>query len=232
MGGATGAAGSLLGALLLVGAIVLGVCMTLLVSRLLSQTVLRGTPSSFTLELPPYRSPQVGKVIVRSIMDRTLRVLGRAVATAAPAGLVIWLLANVTTADGTAVLMHVTRFFDPFARLLGMDGTIFTAFLLGFPANELVVPLIVMTYTAQGGLVSLEGAALGELLIQNGWTWVTALCTVLFMLFHWPCATTCLTIKKETQSVKWTLLSFLIPTVCGLLLCFFAATVARLLPGM
>ncbi len=232
IGGATGLLGSLLGALLLVGAIVFGVGMTLLVSKLLSLTVLKGTPSSFTLELPPYRPPQVGRVIVRSVVDRTLRVLGRAVIAAAPAGFIIWGLANITAGDGVALLTHVTQFLDPFARLLGMDGTILTAFILGLPANEIVVPIIIMTYTAQGSLFALEGAALQGLFQQNGWTWVTAICTILFMLMHWPCATTCITIKKETQSLKWTFVSFLIPTVCGMAICFLVATAARLLFGM
>ena len=168
IGGTTGMLGSLLGALLLVGAIVFGVGMTLLVSKLLSLTVLKGAPSSFTLELPPYRPPQVGKVIVRSVVDRTLRVLGRAVIAAAPAGLIIWALANIPAGDGVALLTHITQFLDPFARLLGMDGTILTAFILGLPANEIVVPIIIMAYTAQGSLFALEGAALHALFVQNG----------------------------------------------------------------
>lgn len=228
IGGATGMLGSLLGAAVLVGVIVLGVLMTLLVSKVLSLTVLRGEPSSFTLELPPYRPPQVGKVIVRSVMDRTLRVLSRAVASAAPAGLILWALSNVST-GGVTLLHRMTDFLDPFARLFGMDGVIFTAFILGLPANEIVAPIMIMAYTAQGSLRSLEGVALQGLLAQNGWTWATAASVILFMLMHWPCATTCMTIKKETQSWKWTLAAFFTPTVCGLAACFLLNLAIRLL---
>ncbi len=220
--------GSLYGALLLVAAIVFGVGMTLVASKLLSLTVLKGTPSSFTLELPPYRPPQIGRVIVRSVIDRTLRVLGRAVVAAAPAGLIIWALANIQNGDGVALLTHITGFLDPFARRIGLDGVILAAFILGLPANEIVVPIMIMTYSAQGSLLELEGAALQSLLLQNGWSWVTAVCTILFMLMHWPCATTILTIKKETGSWKWTLLSVLLPTAFGMALCFVVATVAGL----
>ncbi len=187
----------------------------------------KGIPSSFTLELPPYRRPQIGKVLVRSIFDRTLFVLGRAVTVAAPAGLVIWLMANITI-DGTTILAYCSNFLDPFANLFGMDGVILLAFILGFPANEIVVPIIIMAYLASGSLTEFSDlAALKELLVDNGWTWLTAVCTMLFCLVHWPCSTTCLTIKKETQSIKWTLLSFAIPTVIGLAVCFVVATLSR-----
>ncbi len=215
---AGGAVGSFAGALMLVGVILLGVGMTLLVSRLLSATVLRGVPSSFTLELPPYRRPQVGKVIVRSVVDRTLRVLGRAVMTAAPAGVLIWICANVTV-GGATVLAHITGFLEPLGRALGMDGVILTAFLLGLPANEIVVPIMVMAYLAQGSLVAMEGSALLAVFSANGWTWTTAVSVILFSLLHWPCATTCLTIRKETGSWRWTALAVAIPTVCGVVVC-------------
>ncbi len=218
LGGAAGAAGSLLGAVILVGIILLGVGMTLLVSRILSATVLRGVPSSFTLELPPYRRPQVGKVIVRSVADRTLKVLGRAVAAAAPAGVLIWLCANVTVGGGT-LLAHITGLLDPLGRAMGMDGVILTAFVLGSPANEIVVPILIMAYLAQGSLVELEGAKLFALLAANGWTWRTAVCVLLFSLLHWPCATTCMTIRKETGSWRWTALAVGIPTLCGVVVC-------------
>ena len=227
IGGASGLFGSFLGAVILVAVIVFGVGMTLLVSKLLSMTILKGVPSSFTLELPPYRRPQVGKVIVRSILDRTLKVLGRAVVAAAPAGLLIWVLANVSVGGGT-LLGHLTGFLDPLGKALGMDGTILTGFLLGLPANEIVMPIIIMAYLAQGSLMELEGAALTGLLVSNGWTWVTAVSTILFALMHWPCATTCLTIRKETQSWKWTAISFLIPTGCGILICFLFHTAVSL----
>lgn len=212
----------------LIAVIALGVFMTLIVSRILSKTILKGVPSSFALELPPYRRPQVGKVLVRSIFDRTLFVLGRAVTVAAPAGIIIWLLANIHAGD-TSLLAHCASFLDPFARLIGLDGVILMAFLLGFPANEIVIPLIIMAYLANGSMVDMSNLeALRELLVSNGWTPVTALCTMLFSLMHFPCATTCLTIRKETGSFKWTALSIFIPTAAGMLLCFLVANTARL----
>ncbi len=225
---AGGFGASALSALLLMAVILLGIFMTFAVSKLLSSTVLKGVPSSFTLELPPYRRPQVGKVIVRSIFDRTLFVLGRAAAVAAPAGLVIWLLANITVGGGT-LLSHCAGFLDPFARLFGLDGVILLAFLLGLPANEIVIPIVIMAYMAQGSLVDMTDlSALHTLLVQNGWTWVTALCTMLFSLMHWPCSTTCITVYKETKSLKWTAAAFLIPTACGLIICFLIASAARI----
>ena len=226
----TGLVPSLGRAFLLTGFIVLGVLMTLWISALLSKTVLKGLPSTFALELPPYRRPQIGRVILRSVFDRTLFVLGRAVLAAAPAGLIIWLLANLT-AGQTSLLQHLTSLLDPLGRLLGLDGVILMAFLLGFPANEIVVPIMIMAYLASGGgLVEFdELTQLHSLLTENGWTWVTALCTMLFSLFHFPCATTCATIHKETGSTKWTALGFCLPTAAGAVLCFCIATLARLL---
>ncbi|MEG1396552.1 MAG: ferrous iron transporter B [Oscillospiraceae bacterium] len=222
-----GLGGSLGTALALTAVILLGVAMTLWVSKLLTKTVLRGTPTAFTMELPPYRTPRFGQVVVRSVLDRTLFVLGRAVVVAAPAGLVIWVCANVTVGNAS-LLTHAIGFLDPFARLLGLDGVILAAFILGFPANEIVFPIILMGYLATGTLQDMEGAAaLGSVLTQNGWTAVTALCTMLFSLFHWPCSTTCLTIWKETKSPKWTLLAVATPTAVGMVLCFAVATLAR-----
>jgi ferrous iron transport protein B len=180
---------------------------------------LKGKPSSFTLELPPYRTPQWGKVIIRSLLDRTLFVLGRAIAVAAPAGLIIWLFANVHI-DGISVLSYCTDFLNPFAQLIGLDGVILMAFILGFPANEIVFPIILMSYLSAGELIELnEIRAIREILLENGWTWVTALCTIMFSLMHWPCSTTCLTIKKETGSWKWTSLAILLPTISGIIVC-------------
>ena len=229
VGGRAGLLASLEGAALLLGTLALGAAGTLACSRLLSATVLRGAPSSFALELPPFRKPRVGQVIVRSLLDRTLFVLGRAVSVAAPAGALIWVMANVTVGD-VSLLARCTGFLDPFARLFGLDGVILMAFLLGWPANEIVLPVMLMAYLAEGSLVEFEDlAALGALLTQHGWTWVTAVCAMLFSLFHWPCSTTCLTIYKETGSVKWTAASVVIPTLLGLGLCFVIATAARLL---
>lgn len=205
--------------LLLTLVILLGITATLLVSRLLSKTILKGFPSSFILELPPYRMPKIGSVIVRSILDRTLFVLGRAVIIAAPAGLLIWILANVNC-GGASLLAHCTAFCEPFGRLLGVDGVIIMAFLLGFPANEIVIPIMLMAYMAQGSLTDYDSLSqLHQILLDNGWTWQTALSTMLLCLFHFPCGTTCLTIKKETGSWKWTAAAIALPTLTGMVLC-------------
>lgn len=210
---------SLLTALVLTLFILAAILATLGASFLLSRTLLKGVPSSFTLELPPYRRPQPGKVIVRSILDRTLFVLGRAVAVAAPAGLVIWLLANLTV-GGESLLMHIAGFLDPLGALMGLDGIILMAFILGFPANEIVLPIILMAYLQSGVLAPMDDkTAILSLLSANGWTVKTAVCMAVFSLFHWPCSTTCLTIKKETGSLKWTAVSILLPTGIGVLLC-------------
>ncbi|QOX65002.1 ferrous iron transport protein B [Anoxybacterium hadale] len=225
----TGPAKSIASAALLTAVIVLGVVMTLLISRILSKTILKGLPSSFALELPPYRMPQIGKVIVRSVFDRTLFVLGRAVVIAAPAGMVIWLLANIYVGD-VSLLTQCATFLDPFARLIGLDGYILMAFILGFPANEIVIPIMIMSYMAAGSMLELDSLTqLRELLLSHGWTWLTAVCVMLFSLMHWPCGTTCLTIRKEAQSWKWTLVAFLIPTVTGIAICFIVANTVRLL---
>ncbi|MDD4298231.1 MAG: ferrous iron transport protein B [Bacilli bacterium] len=219
----------LLSTILLTGVIILGVIMTLLISKLLSMTILKGIPSTYTLELPSYRKPQVGRVIVRSILDRTLFVLGRAVAVAAPAGLIIWIIAN-TNIGGTSLLTHCANFLYPFAHLIGLDGYILMAFILGFPANEIVIPIIIMSYMSTGNILELDSLVeLKTLLVNNGWTWVTAVCVMLFSLMHWPCGTTCWTIKKETQSLKWTLISFVVPTIMGIISCFTVASLMRLL---
>lgn len=223
-----GAFDSLLSAVVLTAVIVIGIFMTFLVSKLLSKTILKGIPSSFTLELPPYRKPQIGKVIVHSIFDRTLFVLGRAICIAAPAGLFIWIMANVTIGD-VSLLNHCAGFLDPFAKLLGLDGVILMAFILGLPANEIVIPIMIMAYMSQGSMIELESLVeLKQLLVNNDWTWVTAISTMLFSLMHWPCSTTLITIRKETKSFQWTALSFLIPTVMGIIICFTFASVANL----
>ena len=207
------------GALLLTGVIAASVGLTLLVSRILSATVLRGEAVSFALELPPYRMPQIGRVIVRSVRDRTLFVLARAAAVAAPAGVLIWILANVQI-ENTAILSHITAFLDPAARVFGIDGVILLAFILGFPANELVMPLIVMGYLSSGTIASgVDFASFRALLLANGWTVQTALCTLVLTVAHAPCSTTCLTILRETRSAKWTLAAVLIPAGVGLALC-------------
>lgn len=210
---------SLVSAGLLLTVIVFGVVVTLLVSKLLSATLLKGLPSSFTLELPPYRRPQICKTIVRSLLDRTIFVLLRAMCVAAPAGIVIWLMSNIMI-NGESLCVIISNFLQPLGSLMGLDGVILLAFILGFPANEIVVPIIIMIYTASGTLVEYDSlSSLYNLFVENGWTWVTALCTMIFSLMHFPCSTTCLTIYKETKSLKWTLLSFILPTILGILLC-------------
>ena len=221
---------SLLSALLLMVVIVFGVAVTFWVSRLLSATLLKGIPSSFTLELPPYRRPQIGKVLIRSLLDRTLFVLGRAAVVALPAGLLLWVLAAVNV-GGQSLLVHFSSFLNPLGKLMGLDGVILAAFVLGFPANEIVLPIIMMIYVAGGTIAPLgELSAFRMLLIANGWTAKTALCLMLFSLLHWPCSTTCLTIKKETGSWKWTGLSVLIPTGIGIIVCMAANLLLSFLP--
>jgi len=229
LGERSGVVPSLEAAAILLLVLILGVAGTLGCARLLSATVLKGMPSSFALELPPYRKPRVGQILVRSVFDRTLFVLGRAVAVAAPAGVLIWVLANVE-AGGASLLSWCTGFLDPFARLFGLDGVILMAFILGWPANEIVIPVMLMAYLSTGTLVEFEDlTALHTLLTGQGWTMLTAVCTMLFSLFHWPCSTTCLTVYKETHSVRWTVLAFALPTALGLGLCFVTAAVGRLL---
>ena len=208
--------------------ILLGIFLTLLISKILSKTFLKGMPSSFVLELPPYRKPQFGKVFIRSIFDRTLFVLVRAVSVAAPAGLVIWLFANIGFQD-MSLLDIIANFLTPLANLMGLDGYILTAFILGIPANEIVLPIILMCYMGNGSLVNLEDTyQIGQILINNGWTMLTAINVMIFTCLHFPCATTLLTIKKETGSLKWTLLSFIIPTVCGVLICMLTTLIYNL----
>ena len=205
--------------------IILGIIMTLVISKILSKTILKGMPSSFVLELPPYRKPQFLKVLVRSIFDRTIFILGRAIAVATPAGLVIWLFANVGI-QGESLLTMIANFLEPLANLMGLDGYILTAFIFGIPANEIVLPIILMCYMQGTSLINMEDTfAIGEILRQNGWTILTAINVMIFTVFHFPCATTLLTIKKETGSWKWTVISFLIPTVCGVVLCMLTTLV-------
>lgn len=216
---ASGFKASLISTLVVLVIVVFGIMMTLFISEILSKTILKGVPSSFILELPPYRKPQIGKVLIRSIFDRTLFVLGRAVSVALPAGIIIWLFANIHFND-ISILTYVANFFDPFAKLMGLDGYILTAFILGFPANEIVLPIILMSYMQTGTLVNLEdNFAIGQILLQNGWSLITAINVMIFTLLHFPCSTTIMTIKKETGKWKWSLIAFLLPTVCGIIIC-------------
>ena len=223
-----GIGASILSTLSVILVILLGIVMTLLISRILSKTILKGMPSSFVLELPPYRKPQFLKVLVRSIFDRTIFILGRAIVVAAPAGLVIWIFANVGI-QGESLLNIIANFLEPLARIMGLDGYILTAFILGIPANEIVLPIILMCYLQGTSLINMEDTfVIGEILKQNGWTILTAINVMLFTIFHFPCATTLLTIKKETGSWKWTAISFLIPTVCGIAICMLTTLIYNL----
>lgn len=220
---------SILGALFLVFVISMCTVMTLLVSKFLSKTFLKGIPSSFILELPPYRKPQIGKVIVRSIFDRTLFVLARALIVAAPAGLIIWFMSNISI-NNISILSYCSNFLDPFARLLGLDGVILLAFILGFPANEIVIPIILMAYLCTGSITDYTSLfELKNIFISHGWTLSTAICFIIFSLFHFPCGTTCLTIQKETGSFKWTALAFLLPLAVGIVLCFITSSIFSLI---
>jgi len=215
----SGLLSSITSGIILTMIIVFSFVCTFIVSKILSVTLLKGVPSSFVLELPPYRKPQILKVIVRSICDRTLFVLGRAVIVAIPAGFIIWILAN--TYIGTYTLLtSFTEFLDPFGTLLGVDGVILAAFILGFPANEIVIPIILMCYLSTGTLTDFSSLSqLHDILVNCGWSLQTAISVIILCLFHFPCGTTCLTIKKETGSLKWTALAILIPTITGVLLC-------------
>ena len=179
---------------------------------------------TFTLELPPYRAPQIGRVVYTSIVDRTIFVLGRAITIAIPAGIIIWICANIYIGDAS-ILVHVANFLDPLAKVIGLDGFILLAFILGFPANEIVIPILLMAYLSTGSMIEMDNFALGNVLIEHGWTYLTALNVMLFSLLHWPCATTLLTIKRETGSLKWTVIGFLLPTCLAFIICFLTTTI-------
>lgn len=220
---------SLLPTLAVTALIVLGIGVTLLVSYGLSKTILKGVPSTFTLELPPYRVPQVGRVLYTSIIDRTMFVLWRAVVIAAPAGAITWILANIYIGD-LSIIGHIAAFLDPFAKAIGLDGFILMAFILGLPANEIVLPILLMAYLSTGSMIEFDSIeALRKILLDNGWTYLTALNIMLFSLLHWPCGTTLITIRKETGSLKWTALGALIPTGIAIVVCFITTLVFKIL---
>lgn len=216
------------GILLLI--IVLCVLITFIVSKVLSSTILKSESSGgFSLELPPYRKPQILRTIARSFLDRTLFVLFRAIIVAAPAGALIWLLANVSIND-ISLLKYCTDFLDPFGHLIGLDGVIIMAFILGFPANETVIPIMIMSYMASGTLVEYSGyQELFTLFTANGWTVTTIICTMIMCIMHAPCSTTVLTIKKETKSLKWTLFSTFLPVAMGIVCCAIVSGIAYII---
>lgn len=215
-------------AIILVSIIIICVLVTLCVSKILSLILLKDESTGFALELPSYRKPQIVKTIIRSFKDRTLFVLGRAIIVAAPAGAIIWLTANIYIGD-SSILHYCTEFLDPFGRFIGLDGVIVMAFILGFPANETVIPIMIMSYLANGTMVEYSSyEQLNEIFSANGWTVITAVCTMIMCVMHFPCSTTCLTIKKETGSLKWTFISMLLPTVLGILLCLITSNIMNM----
>ena len=227
-GTVSGIFSGLVAAIVVMLVVLLGILLTLLVSKILSKTILKGLPSSFTLELPPYRTPQIGKILVRSLLNRTLFVLGKAISIAAPTGLVIWLFSNINIGS-LSILDFIATELDPFAKVIGLDGYILTGFILGIPANEIVLPIILMGYLKNKTLIDIENInVIGNILVSNGWNILTAINVMIFTLLHFPCGTTLLTIKKETKSIKWTLVSFLLPTICGIIICFITTNVYRL----
>jgi ferrous iron transport protein B len=208
--------------------VIVGIWMTLMTSYILSKTLLKGVPSTFTLELPPYRVPQFGRILYTSVIDRTVFVLSRAAAIAVPAGAATWILANIYAGD-LSLLVYAANFLDQFAEVFGLDGIILMAFIVGIPANEIVLPVMLMAYLSTGTLTEFESVGfLRDILIQNGWTSLTALNVMLFSLLHWPCSTTLWTIKKETGSIRWTAASLLIPTAAAFAVCFLTTSIYRL----
>ncbi|WHY73224.1 nucleoside recognition domain-containing protein [Fictibacillus enclensis] len=227
--GYTGGAKSLVTTSVIVGIVLFGILVTFLVSWVLSKTVLKGVPTHYTLELPAYRRPKFWETVIRSSLERSWAVLLRAVKVAAPAGILTWVLANVTVGD-TSVLMHIVNFLDPFGQMLGLDGCILMAFLIGLPANEIVLPILIMGYLSTGALTEVDNLGdLKQIFVDQGWTWLTALNTMLFSLLHFPCGTTLVNIYKETKSIKWTFLAFLIPTMIAIFVTFVIAQSVRML---
>lgn len=218
---------TLVSALVVMGMVLFGIVVTLTVSWALSKTALRGVPTHYTLELPPYRKPLILKTILLASRDRSWAVLKRAMIVAAPAGVITWILGNIYLGD-TSVLNHMAAFFDPFAGMLGMDGFILMAFILGLPANEIVIPILFMGYLSSGAMVDIDSLSdIKHVLIDQGWTWLTALNMMLFSLLHWPCGTTIFNIYKETKSVKWTLVSILLPTGIAITVTFVVTQFVR-----
>ncbi len=212
-------ASSLLSALGLTVIIVFAILITLLISYILSKTILKGEKSAFTIELPPYRSPNLKNILTHSFRDRIYKILKRAISCSIPAGIIIWLLLNISL-DNIPVINYLVNLLNPLGNLIGLDGAIILAFILGLPANEIIMPIILMIYLASSNLIEVnELSALKDILINNGWTILTCINFIILSLFHYPCATTILTIKKETNSTKWTLISIIIPLIIGISLC-------------
>ncbi|WP_409304467.1 nucleoside recognition domain-containing protein [Peribacillus sp. SCS-155] len=212
----------------IVALVIFGIIVTFFVSWALSKTVLRGMPTHYTLELPPYRRPKIFDTVIRSSLTKSWSVLVRAVKVAAPAAILTWVVANIYIGD-TSILMYLVHFLDPFAQLLGLDGYILLAFILGLPANEIVLPILLMGYLSTGSLTEVDSLVdLKQIFLDHGWTWITALNMMLFSILHYPCGTTLINIYKETKSKKWTFLAFLIPTAIAIIIPFTITQTARL----
>jgi ferrous iron transport protein B len=213
----TGGLKSLVTTSVIVGIVLFGIIVTFFVSWVLSKTALKGIPTHYTLELPPYRKPKIFDTVIRSSLTKSWSVLVRAVKVAAPAAILTWVFANIYIGD-TSILMYAVEFLDPFGKMLGLDGYIMMAFILGLPANEIVFPILLMGYLSTGSLTQVDNLVdLKQIFLNHGWTWLTALNMMLFSLLHYPCGTTLLNIYKETKSMKWTFLAFLIPTVIAII---------------
>jgi ferrous iron transport protein B len=222
---------SFIAAATVVGVVLLGVVFTFIASWVLSRTVLKGEASAFTLELPPYRRPNVSRILYTSIIDRTIFVLWRAMQTAAPAGALIWILANITVGDSNLARL-IADWLNPFGVLLGLDGVIILAYIIAIPANEIVVPTMMMVYMGAGMMINgpTSNSEIFNLLVNgNGWTMLTAVNLMLFALLHNPCATTIMTIYKETKSLKWATLSVVMTLGTAIVVTFLTASIARLL---
>ena len=211
---------SVISALILTAFIILSILISMGISLLLSKTILKNDDKELVMEMPRFKKPKILRTIYDSIKNRAVFVLLRALVVALPAGAVIWLCANVTI-NNESILSYIVSIFQPVGEIFGLDGEIIIGLLLGFPANEIVIPIVLMAYSGSSTLVDYNSInELGALLISNGWTIKTAICMIIIVLMHFPCSTTCLTIYKETKSIKWTLISIVLPTLVGLLLCF------------
>ena len=211
---------SFLSSFILTLVIIFAILITFIVSKILSITLLKGFESNFTLELPYYRKPNFIKTIFYTLYEKALKILFRAIKVSIPAGLIIWLFSNINI-NGISLFNHITIFLDPFGKSIGLDGVIVFAFILGFPANEIVIPIIIMGYLNKSSLLDYNSLdELKNILVTNGWTLKTAICTIVISLMHYPCSTTCLTIKEETKSLKWMFVSMIIPTIIGIFFCF------------
>ncbi|MED4207128.1 nucleoside recognition domain-containing protein [Neobacillus mesonae] len=213
---------------ILVGIVLFGIIVTFFVSWALSKTALRGIPTHYTLELPPYRKPKIFDTVIRASATKSWSVLVRAVKVAAPAAILTWVFANIYIGD-TSILLHAVHFLDPFGKLLGLDGYIMMAFILGLPANEIVLPILLMGYLSTGSLTEVNSMVdLKKIFVDHGWTWLTALNMMLFSLLHYPCGTTLVNIYKETKSKKWTFMAFIIPTAIAIIIPLIITQTVRL----